>query len=128
MIDEMVGVEAQATATARDRRRSQTANLIVIDRGGNQRMVPGEIGVSIMEILKEHGCDELVALCGGCCSCATCHVYVDRNFAEVVPGMSADENELLEGSTHRRENSRLSCQVKLTEDMDGMTVIVAPQE
>lgn len=129
MIDEMAGVEAQAaTAIARGAKRVHTVKLVVIDRDGNERVVSGEIGVSVMETLKEHGCDELVALCGGCCSCATCHVYVDDSFTGVVPRMSADENELLEGSGHRRENSRLSCQLKLAEAMNGMTVTVAPQD
>lgn len=129
MIDEMAGVEDQAaSAMTRGRKPAQTVNLLVIDRDGNERVVPGEVGVSIMETLKEHGCDELVALCGGCCSCATCHVYVDRSFADVIPRISADENELLDGSGQRRENSRLSCQVKLTEDMNGMTVMIAPQD
>ena len=103
------------------------ASVVVIDRSGKGRTVTGEVGLSIMQMIKENGFDDLVALCGGCCSCATCHVYVDRSFASVLPGMSPDEEALLDSSEHRKDNSRLSCQVELAGAMNGMTVTIAPE-
>ena len=74
------------------------------------------------------GFDELLALCGGCCSCATCHVHIDPAFADKLPQMSDDENDLLDSSDHRDENSRLSCQIPLTAELDGMTVTIAAED
>ena len=64
-----------------------------------------------MEVIRDAGIDELLALCGGCCSCATCHVHVDPDFAARLPPMSEDENDLLDSSDDRDETSRLSCQI-----------------
>jgi 2Fe-2S ferredoxin len=64
-----------------------------------------------MEAIRAAGIDELLAMCGGCCSCATCHVYVDPGFMALLPEISGDENALLDSSTHRHDNSRLSCQL-----------------
>ncbi|HQQ07933.1 MAG TPA: 2Fe-2S iron-sulfur cluster-binding protein, partial [Novosphingobium sp.] len=66
-----------------------------------------------------------LALCGGCCSCATCHVHIDGAFADKVPAMSEDENDLLDSTDHRDANSRLSCQIPLTDALDGMRVTLA---
>jgi len=103
------------------------ASLVVIDREGRERTVRGEVGLSIMEILREEGFEEIAAICGGCCSCATCHVYVDPDFESILPRISADENELLSGSEHRTGSSRLSCQLRLAEDMNGMIVTISPE-
>jgi 2Fe-2S ferredoxin len=70
--------------------------LTVVTRAGEERTVDGEAGLSVMEVLKVNGFDELLALCGGCCSCATCHVYVDPAFLDRLPPMSEDENDLLD--------------------------------
>ena len=78
-------------------------------RDGEEKAVDGKEGLSIMEVIRENGFDELLALCGGCCSCATCHVFVDPAFAAQLPPMSEDENDLLDSSDHRNETSRLSC-------------------
>ena len=81
-----------------------------------------------MEIIRDAGFNELLALCGGCCSCATCHVYVDDGFAGRLPEMTADENDLLDSSDHRQANSRLSCQLTFTSALDGMRVTIAPED
>lgn len=81
-----------------------------------------------MQAIRDGGIHELLALCGGACSCATCHVYVDRRFASALPAMSEDESDLLDGSSHRQEMSRLSCQIKLTAELDGLRVTVAPDD
>jgi len=102
--------------------------LIVVTRKGQESTIDGEAGLSVMEIIRDAGVDELLALCGGCCSCATCHVHVDAAFADKLPPMSEDENDLLDSSDHRSETSRLSCQVTLTPELDGLRVTIAPED
>lgn len=102
--------------------------LIVVNRSGEEREVTGAAGLSVMEVIRENGFDELLALCGGCCSCATCHVYVDPEFAAKLPAMSEDENDLLESSSERDARSRLSCQIPFTDDLDGMRVTIADED
>lgn len=102
--------------------------LIIVTQDGKEIPVEGRVGVSIMEHIRDEGVDELLALCGGCCSCATCHVYVGESGQEGLPAMSIDEDELLEGSAHRRASSRLSCQVPFSEALDGVTVRLAPSD
>lgn len=102
--------------------------LLVTDRAGSERALDGEAGLSVMEVIRDAGFDELLALCGGCCSCATCHVYVDPSFAEALPKMSEDENDLLDSSDHRQANSRLACQVRLIDALDGLSVQIAPED
>jgi 2Fe-2S ferredoxin len=80
-----------------------------------------------MEAIRDHGVDELLALCGGCCSCATCHVYVDRDFVAALPPMSSDEDDLLDSSDVRDDRSRLSCQIVLNDALDGLRVTIAPE-
>ena len=85
-------------------------------------------GLSAMELIRSAGVDELLALCGGSCSCATCHIYVDENWLSTLPAISEDENDLLESSNHRRRESRLSCQIKLGDALDGLRVTIAPED
>ena len=75
--------------------------LIVVTRDGEEQEITGESGLSVMEVIRDAGIDEVLALCGGCCSCATCHVHVDPEFAAKLPPMSEDENDLLESSSER---------------------------
>ncbi len=100
----------------------------VTDRAGVESEVDATVGLSVMEIIRGAGFDELLALCGGCCSCATCHVYVDPGFANRVPPMGEDENDLLDSSDHRTPASRLSCQILFDEALDGLPVRIAPQD
>ena len=102
--------------------------LIVVTREGEEREIDGEAGLSVMEVIRDAGIDEILALCGGCCSCATCHVYVDPEFAAKLPAMSEDENDLLESSSERDENSRLSCQIDMTDALDGLRVTIAAED
>ena len=102
--------------------------LIVVDRAGVEKTIEAQTGLTLMEAIRDNGFDELLALCGGCCSCATCHVYVDPAFADKLPPMTEDENDLLESSDHRNETSRLSCQVPLTAEMDGLRVSIAAED
>ncbi|WP_294197155.1 2Fe-2S iron-sulfur cluster-binding protein [uncultured Sphingomonas sp.] len=102
--------------------------LIVVNREGEERTVEGDAGLSVMEVIRENGFDELLALCGGCCSCATCHVHVDPAFADALPPMSDDENDLLDSSGHRDDTSRLSCQIAFTDALDGLKVRIAEED
>ena len=102
--------------------------LIVVTREGETRAIEGETGLSVMEVIRDAGIDELLALCGGCCSCATCHVHVDAAYADRLPAMSDDENELLAISDDRDATSRLSCQIPFTDALDGMTVTIAKED
>lgn len=100
----------------------------MIDRSGNSKEVEAEAGLTLMEIIRDDGFDELLALCGGCCSCATCHVHVDPSFADMLPEMTEDESDLLDSSEHRNDTSRLSCQIEMTDALDGVTVTIAQED
>lgn len=102
--------------------------LIVTTREGEEREIIGEAGLSVMEVIRDAGIDELLALCGGCCSCATCHVHVDPDFAARLKPMSVDEDDLLDSSALRDATSRLSCQVEFTAALDGLRVTIAAED
>ncbi|MFC3443341.1 2Fe-2S iron-sulfur cluster-binding protein [Sphingobium rhizovicinum] len=104
------------------------ANIYVVDRDGSERAVEVQEGLSLMEALRDNGFDELLALCGGCCSCATCHVYVTPPADGALPPLGDDENDLLDSSDHRRDDSRLSCQIVLNAGLDGLRVAIAPED
>ena len=102
--------------------------VIITERNGTEKTIEGTSGTSLMEAIRDNGVDELLALCGGCCSCATCHVYVDEAFVAALPELSDDESDLLDSSDHRRANSRLSCQIPLRGDLEGLRVTIAPED
>lgn len=102
--------------------------ILVTNRSGVETEIFGEDGGSMMEAIRDAGMDELVAICGGCCSCATCHVLVDPASADRLPPMSEDEHDLLESSAHRTAYSRLSCQLTCSPDLDGLRVTIAPED
>jgi ferredoxin, 2Fe-2S len=102
--------------------------LIVVNRAGEEREVQADSGLTVMEAIRDNGFDELLALCGGCCSCATCHVHVDPAFADLLPPLSEDENDLLDSSDSRSETSRLSCQIPFTDALDGLKVTIAIED
>lgn len=102
--------------------------LYVTDQSGAERAIAGRDGRSLMENIRDAGFDQLLALCGGCLSCATCHVYLDPGLAGVLPPMSEDENDLLDGSAHRRPTSRLSCQIQINQALNGLKVTIAPAD
>ena len=102
--------------------------ILVVTRKGEERALEGEIGLSVMEVIRDGGVDELLALCGGCCSCATCHVHVDPAFAGRLPPMQPDEDDLLDSSANRDATSRLSCQIPFGRELDGMRVTIAAED
>ena len=103
-------------------------SIIVRTRSGDEHVLAVKAGLSLMELIRDAGVGELLALCGGCRSCATCHVYVDPSFVDRLAPMSADENDLLDGSDHRTERSRLSCQISVRDALDGLRVTIAPED
>lgn len=102
--------------------------LIVVTRDGTEHPVDATPGLSVMEVIRDHGFDELLALCGGNCSCATCHVHVDPEFATKLRPVSADEDDLLDSASDRDATSRLSCQLLFTAELDGMKVRIAEED
>jgi 2Fe-2S ferredoxin len=103
------------------------AELVIVDRDGTEHRVEGKVGVSVMETLREldYG---VAAICGGMCSCATCHVWVDDAWIAKVPAKQGDEQELLQELQGYKPGSRLSCQVQFTEALSGLRVTIAPDE
>ncbi len=102
--------------------------LTIVARDGSEKTVEGKEGWSVMELIRNAGFDELLALCGGCCSCATCHVHIDEEWTAVLPPVGPDEDDLLDSSSHRRPNSRLSCQIDFRAELDGLRVTIAPED
>lgn len=100
----------------------------VTTRAGAERVLKGEAGTRLMEIIRDSGIDELEAMCGGNCACATCHVYIDAPWREALAGPGEDEQILLEGSEHYQPGvSRLSCQINVTPELDGLALAIAPE-
>ena len=100
----------------------------VTDRGGQPHTVNVDNGLTLMEPLRELD-QGIEALCGGMCSCATCHVFVAPEWFQKLPKVHSDELELLESTENFREGqSRLACQVKVSDAIDGITLTVAPEE
>ena len=102
------------------------ARITVVDRDGKEHAVEAKPGLKLMEILREldYG---VAAICGGLCSCATCHVFVDEAWAARLPKKQSDEQDLLtEMSDYRPATSRLSCQLDFTEALDGLKIAIAP--
>jgi 2Fe-2S ferredoxin len=102
--------------------------IILTRRDGFEQTFEAAPGLSLMEAIRDQGVDELLALCGGCCSCATCHVHVDQAFVDRLPPMGADENDLLDSSDHRIATSRLSCQLPGDALPDGFRATIAPED
>ena len=103
------------------------ATIKITNREGVESEVEGEVGISVMEVLRDNDY-ELEAICGGQCSCATCHIYVDEAWASKTGERSEEETELLEELDCMQPTSRLSCQIEFTEDLDGLVVVIAPDE
>ena len=102
--------------------------IIIANREGDETTVEADEGLTVMEVIRDNGFDELLALCGGCCSCATCHVFVEAGPADALPAVSEDEDDLLDSSAHRGDHSRLSCQLPVTAALDGLKVRIAPED
>lgn len=96
--------------------------ITYIQPDGTEQTVEGETGMTVMETAKKHLVPGIEAECGGACACATCHVYVDEKWRERVGPPSEMEEDMLDFAFDVREESRLSCQIKVTEELDGLVV------
>ena len=98
------------------------AKITYIDVAGVTRTVDGEIGSTVMETAIKNGVPGIEAECGGACACSTCHVYVDEAWREKTGEPSPMEEDMLDFAFDVKPNSRLSCQIKVTEALDGLVV------
>ena len=96
--------------------------ITYIDAAGVARTVDGEIGSTVMETAIKNGVPGIEAECGGACACSTCHVYVDEGWREKTGEPSPMEEDMLDFAFEVKPNSRLSCQIKVTEALDGLVV------
>jgi len=100
--------------------------IFVKDREGNSHKIDANSGLTIMEIIRDAGLD-IEAACGGCCSCATCHVYIDEKWIVKLNKKDDEEDSMLDQAFHVRKNSRLSCQLEFQEMIDGIKLALAPE-
>ena len=96
--------------------------VVFIDSAGNETEVNAENGVSLMEAAFANDIEGIVAECGGACACATCHVWVDDAFMPIVGEPGDLEQSMLEFNEHTRSNSRLSCQIEVSDELEGLKV------
>ena len=96
--------------------------LTIIEFGGKEHHLEAEVGHSVMQAAIDGMVPGIMADCGGSCSCATCHCYVDEAWAERLPSVESAEREMLECALHPMDNSRLSCQIRITPQCDGLVV------
>ncbi|KAB7727630.1 2Fe-2S iron-sulfur cluster binding domain-containing protein [Rudanella paleaurantiibacter] len=100
-----------------------------IETSGKEHLVDLPLGATLMEGAVQNDVKGIVAECGGSCMCATCHVYVDDAFLDRLPDMEEEENEMLDGaSAERRANSRLGCQVRISNQLDGLIVRIPDKQ
>ena len=90
--------------------------IIVKDREGNVQELSADIGLTLMEIIRDAGMD-IEAACGGCCACATCHLYVDKDWYSKLPAREEDEESMLDQAFNVKDNSRLGCQIEFNDEI-----------
>ena len=100
--------------------------IIVKDRQGRVQELSADIGLTLMEIIRDAGMD-IEAACGGCCACATCHLYVDKDWFSKLPVREDDEESMLDQAFNVENNSRLGCQVEFNDELDGIKIELAPE-
>ncbi|BAQ45127.1 MULTISPECIES: 2Fe-2S iron-sulfur cluster-binding protein [Methylobacterium] len=96
--------------------------ITYVDAAGTARSVKGEVGSTVMETAIRNNVPGIDAECGGACACATCHVYVGEDWAEAVGPAEPMEQDMLDFASDVRPTSRLSCQIRLKPELDGLTV------
>ena len=100
--------------------------ITVTDRDGNKQILQGDDNSTLMEIIRDEGID-IEAACGGCCACATCHVYIDDKWLNKLDPIADDEESMLDQAFYVKVNSRLSCQINLSDELDGLELELAPE-
>lgn len=99
-----------------------------IESNGTTYETEAETGSTVMETAIRNNVPGIVAECGGACTCATCHVYVDEKWVDIVGGPSPMEEDMLDFAFDVRDTSRLSCQIKVTDPLDGLVVHVPSRQ
>jgi len=102
--------------------------VIYISPDQTRHEVELENGYSIMEGAINNNIDGIVAECGGACACATCHSYVDAAWTDKIPAMDDMEDSMLDAAFERKDNSRLTCQIEMSDELDGIVIHVADNE
>ena len=102
--------------------------ITYIDADGTTRTVDAEVGSTVMEVAIKNGIPGIEAECGGACACATCHVYVDEAWMVKTGEPSPMEEDMLDFAFDVRPSSRLSCQIPVTQDLDGLVVTTPPRQ
>ncbi len=102
--------------------------IIYIMPDGSKRDVEVENGYSVMEGAINNDIEGIVAECGGACACATCHSYVDEAWLDKMPPMDDMEDSMLDAAFERKDNSRLTCQIEISDELDGLIIHVADNE
>jgi ferredoxin, 2Fe-2S len=102
--------------------------ITYVDQAGTERTVEGSVGATVMETALRNNVPGIDAECGGACACATCHVYVADDWIEAVGKAQDMEQDMLDFASDVRENSRLSCQIKITPALDGLVVTTPTQQ
>jgi 2Fe-2S ferredoxin len=100
----------------------------ITDVAGESREVEAKAGLSLMEVAVDNNVSGMVAECGGACACATCHIYIDEAWLQKLPAMDDMEDAMLDSALERRSNSRLSCQIEISAELDGLALTVADNE
>ncbi len=95
---------------------------------GTRKSIEGDIGTPVMFLAKRNDIEGILAECGGACACATCHSYIDEQWLGKLPAMDDMEDAMLDTAEDRRSNSRLTCQIEVTGDLDGLALSVADNE
>jgi ferredoxin, 2Fe-2S len=102
--------------------------IVFTEPGGGRREIDAPLGLTLMEVARQHGVQGVVAQCGGACMCATCHVYIDPVWLARLEPREEMEEGMLESAWEPRDNSRLSCQIHITADLDGLHVTVPKRQ
>ena len=103
-------------------------NIIVTNIDGERSEIETQAGDILMEVLSDNDFDEIEGVCGGICSCATCHIYIKPEWSNKLPVKKAEEEDLVSGLDAYQDNSRLSCQIVLSDDLHGLELTIAPME
>jgi 2Fe-2S ferredoxin len=96
--------------------------IVFVEFNGTKHEVQSEVGESIMHAAVSNAVPGILADCGGACSCATCHGYVRKEFLALLPAKTEEEQMMLDGVLELRDNSRLTCQIKMTQTLDGICI------
>ncbi len=102
--------------------------ISIVDSTGNTVEVNAQVGLTVMEVAVDNNIAGIVAECGGACACATCHAYIDEAWLDRLPAMDDMEDAMLDSVLDRRPNSRLSCQIEITDELDGLVLTAADND